>query len=158
LLRVLSCAAVQVELTRSAANLMPTDYTQVIGKRLQPSEALTKPLPVALAGRVILQTVSLHLPLLRNPNKLGFRTPVGFGKFGLTFRELKSQFSGFNVSVGLGWCAEDGIWDPYLRVDFDMEVTPNAQKFLLWWREILRDRFAQRSIYMAMSSPLKWIC
>jgi hypothetical protein len=98
-----------------------------------------------------------HLPLLHNPNKLGIRMPMGLSKFQQTFRELKSQFSGFNVSAGVGWSTEDRIWDPYLRVDFDAEVTRDLEEFFAWWQEILRVRFAQRSIFMALSSPVKWI-
>ncbi len=108
-------------------------------------------------ARVAHRTIAMHLPLLHNPNGLGIRMPIGFGKFRQTFRELKSQFCGFNVSLGFGWCTEDGIWDPFLRIDFDAEVTPDLEGFLTWWREVLRDRFRQRSFHMTLSGPLRWI-
>ena len=119
-------------------------------------EALRKPALVAPAP-VIRRTIVMHLPLLHNPNWFGVRIPMGLRKFRQTFRELKSQFSGFNVSALLGWCTEDGIWDPCLRVDFDIEVTPDLEGFLSWWRELLRDRFRQRAFHMSVSSPLSWV-
>ena len=84
---------------------------------------------------------------------------MGFREFRQTFQELKSQFSGFNVSALLGWCKEDGVWDPCLRVDFDAEMTLDLERFLSWWRELLGKRFRQRSvhIHMSESGPVSWI-
>ena len=119
--------------------------------------SLNEGLPVARA-RVTRRTVALQLPLFYNTNRLGIRMPVGFGKLRETFRELKCQFSsGFNVSARLGWCKEDGVWDLHLHIDLDTEMTPDLESFLIWWREVLRVRFDQRSIYMTLSSPISWI-
>jgi hypothetical protein len=120
------------------------------------AEALGDP-GVASPAPVMRQTIVMHLPLLHNPNRFGIRVPIGLGKFRQTFRELKSQFSGFNVSALLGWCREDGLWDPCLRVDFDAEMTPDLERFLSWWREFLGKRFHQRSFHMSKSSAVSWV-
>lgn len=120
------------------------------------TKSLAEVLPVTHRRRVKLQNITLHLPILHNRNKLGLRLPVSLGKFRQTFRELKAASTGFNVSACFGWCAEDGIWDPHIRVDFDADVTPDLEAFLLRWRESLRHRFVQRSIYMSASS-VEWV-
>lgn len=105
----------------------------------------------------VLTTIVMNLPLLHNPNRLGIRLPMSLRRFRQTFRELKSLVSGFNVSIFLGWCTEDGVWDPFLRVDFDVELTPDFERFLTWWKEVLRGRFRQRSFHMTKSSPVYWV-
>lgn len=112
---------------------------------------------VVVSRPIVRRTIIIQLPLLHNPNAFGFRIPVSFGKFRETFREMKDQFSGFNVSACLGWCTEDGIWDPHLRIDLDTEMTPHLETYLISWREVLRLRFDQRSIHMAKSGPIFWI-
>lgn len=104
-----------------------------------------------------LRTVTLMLPLFHNPDRLGVRLPVGFGKIRQTVRELKRQFSGFTLSIRLGWCTEDGVWDLHLCVEIDTEVTPDIELYLDWWKEVLRERFRQRSIYAKSSDPVRWI-
>jgi hypothetical protein len=126
----------------------------------RPEPRLTESLetlgPSALS-RGNLHTVTMHLPLLHNPNYLGIRMPVWFGKFWRTVGELKCQFSGFNVSACLGWCNGDGIWDPHLCIEFDVEITPEVECYLVWWRGVLKDRFKQRSFYMKSFGPVRWI-
>lgn len=133
----------------------PTHRVGVAANTPRPAESFDGALSVL--GDVNRKTITLHLPLLHNPGRLGIRLPIGPYKFLQTFRELKSQFSGFNVSPGLGWCTEDGVWDLYLRVNFDEEMTPELEQYLVLWREVLRIRFVQRSIHMTVSSPVKWI-
>jgi hypothetical protein len=50
-------------------------------------KALERPAPIVSA----LQTVTLHIPLLRNPNMFGIRIPVWIGKLVRTIRELQSR-------------------------------------------------------------------
>lgn len=104
-----------------------------------------------------LRTVTVLIPLIYNPNELGIRLPVGLGKIWRTIGEIKRDFSGFTPSLSLGWCKEDGIWDLHLRVEIDTEITPDAEVKLLCWKEALRDRFRQRSMYMRASAPISWL-
>jgi hypothetical protein len=83
--------------------------------------------------------------------------PVKLGAFRQTLRELKSTFSGFSVSLCIGWCTEDAIWDIHLCVESDLELTREMESYLICWQEILQDRFAQRSIHMSLSGPVTWI-
>jgi hypothetical protein len=116
-------------------------------------KAQVRPAPIVSA----LQTVTLHIPLLRNPNRFGIRIPVWIGKVVSTIRELQSRVSGFTLSVGLGWCAEDEIWDLHLCADFDVALTLEMESYLIWWQRVLQDRFGQRSIYLKSSSPVSWM-
>ena len=102
-------------------------------------------------------TITVQLPFLQNANRFGIRIPTKPSSFRETFRDLKANFSGFNASIVLGWCEEDGMWDPHLRIDFDAEITPPVAQYLLRWQDILCGRFRQRSIYMTCSSPVRWI-
>lgn len=104
-----------------------------------------------------LRTVTVLVPLIHNPNKFGIRMPVRFAQIWKTLRELQMRFSGMKLSFGLGWCAEDRIWDLHLGVEFDAEITPGVERYLIWWNGVLRDRFRQRSVYMKVSGPVKWI-
>jgi hypothetical protein len=104
-----------------------------------------------------LQTVTVHLPLIHNPNKLGLRMPIWFGKIWTTLHEMQARFSGLKLSLGLGWCAEDRTWDPHLCVDFDAQITSETEHYLTWWSGVLRDRFRQRAVYMKLSSPVRWM-
>jgi hypothetical protein len=103
------------------------------------------------------RTITVQLPLLQNANKFGIRIPTKPSSFRETFRELKAMFSGFNVSIVLGWCKEDGMWDPHLRIDLDAEITTIVAQHLLRWQEVLCRRFRQHSIHMTCSSPVRWI-
>jgi hypothetical protein len=103
-----------------------------------------------------LRTVTVLLPLIHNPNKVGIRLPVSLRKIWWTIREIKRDFSGFTPSLSLGWCKDDGIWDLHLRVEIDIEITPDAEVKLLCWKEVLRDRFRQRAMYMRASAPIRW--
>jgi len=93
-----------------------------------------------------LRTVTVLIPLIYNPNKLGIRLPVGFGKIWRTIGEIKRNFSGFIPSLSLGWCKEDGIWDLHLRVEIDTVITPDEEVELRRWKEVLRDRFRQSGL------------
>lgn len=106
---------------------------------------------------VNLRTVTMLVPLIHNPNKFGIRMPVWFGKIWKTLRELQARFSGMKLSLGLGWCIEDRIWDPHLCVDFDAEITPEIEDYLTQWNRVLQDRFRQRSFYMKMSGTVRWM-
>mgnify|MGYP001555965465 CR=1 FL=1 len=104
-----------------------------------------------------LRTVTWLLPLLHNPNRFGIRLPVGCGNVWRTICELKQRFPGFILSVRVGWCEEDRIWDLHLCVDTDVEYTPDVELNLALWKEALRERFRQRSIYMKVSDPVRLI-
>lgn len=104
-----------------------------------------------------LQTVTVHIPLINNPIWFGIRLPVSFLKIWRTIRELQAHSTGLKMSLGLGWCAEDNIWDPHLCIDFDVELSLDMQSFLSWWKVELKDRFVQRSIYLRSSSPVTWM-
>jgi hypothetical protein len=90
----------------------------------------------------------LHIPLLQNPNRFGIRLPVSSMKMWRTIGELKRDHSGFSLSLWLGWCREDEMWDPSIRIELDMEFSPQTELELVRRSDILRNRFAQRSIYM----------
>jgi hypothetical protein len=102
-------------------------------------------------------TITLHIPLIQNPNRYGIRMPMSFGKIRKTIQELQARFSGFTLSFRLGWCADDRIWDPHLCVNFDAELTLDVQCFIGRWKKMLEGRFSQRSIYMKLSSPIRWV-
>ena len=101
-----------------------------------------------------LQTVSIFVPLLHNPMIWGIRLPVGPLKISRTLREAKQRFSGFSLSLTLGWCKCDAVWDPLLRLDVDTAMTPAEREFLSSWKEILTRRFGQREIYTKIAA---WI-
>jgi hypothetical protein len=113
--------------------------------------------PHKLPTKQYLHTITLLIPLLQNSNKLGIRFPTSPRKIRQTLRELQAHFSGFTLSFGLGWCADDEMWDPHLCVDFDAESTLDLQRYIVWWKKLLEDRFHQRSIYMKLSSPISWV-
>src|SRR4029077_2349458 len=104
-----------------------------------------------------LQTVTLHIPLFHNPSRFGIRFPVRPGKILKVIHELQARFSGFTLSIGIGWCTEDGIWDLHLCAVFDVVLTLEIQSYLTWWQGTLQDRFKQRSIYLKLSSPVNWM-
>ena len=141
---------------RFAMTTARINYPDAFAERSKRFDSLTDVLLINRSRHARLQNVTVRLPLLHNPSLFGLRLPIGLGKFRQTFSELKAVSPGFNVSTCLGWCTEDGMWDPHLRVDFDVDLTPDLEAFLIWWREFLRRRFAQRSIYMA-TSPITWI-
>jgi hypothetical protein len=96
----------------------------------------------------LLRTVTIHLPLLYNPTRFGVRLPIGFWKLRRTLREMQARFSGFTLSLVLGWCREDGVWDPAFRIEFDAEYSSRLVTELDLWKQRLQSRFVQRSIYM----------
>lgn len=116
------------------------------------AEGLSRELPPANP-----RTVTLHLPLIHNPNKLGLKMPIWFGKMWKTLHEIQARFSGLTLSLGFGWCAEDRIWDLHLCVDFDAQITSEVEHYLTWWNGVLRDRFRQRAVYMKVSDPVRWM-
>jgi len=124
-----------------------------IGPR--PTGLLDDPSRALRSGQ--LQTVTVHVPLIHNPDKFGLRMPVSVGKIWQTLREIQTRFSGLKLSLGLGWCAEDQIWDPHLCVEFDARVDLDIERYLTSWNGILRDRFRQRSFYMKLSGPVRWL-
>src|SRR4051812_10011330 len=101
---------------------------------LDMSLATEDPVPVVTRGSGTLRTVTLLIPLFYNPNKLGLRMPVWIGKIRTTLHELQLQFSGMNLSLRLGWCSEDRLWDPHLCIDFDAELNSDAIQYLAWWK------------------------
>jgi hypothetical protein len=104
-----------------------------------------------------LQTITLHIPLFHNPSRFGVRLPVWPGKILNVIRELQARFSGFTLSLSVGWCTEDGVWDLHLCAVFDVVLTLEIQSYLGWWQGILQDRFKQRSIYLKSSGPVSWM-
>jgi hypothetical protein len=113
--------------------------------------------PLPQSQQAKLRTVTIHLPLIHNPNALGLRMPIWLGTAWKVVREIQSQFSGLRLSLGLGWCADQDIWDPHLCVDFDVLITSEVESFLFSWQKILQERFRQRSIYMKVSAPARWV-
>jgi hypothetical protein len=124
---------------------------------LEPQSARLPDEPSRELQSANLRTVTVHLPLIHNPNKLGLRMPIWFGKIWKTLHEIQARFSGLKVSLGLGWCAEDRTWDPHLCVDFDTQITSESERYLTWWNGVLRDRFRQRAVYMKLSGPVRWM-
>jgi hypothetical protein len=102
-------------------------------------------------------TITLHIPLIQNPNKYGIRMPMSLGKIRTTLRELQARFSGFTLSFRLGWCADDRMWDPHLCIDVDTQATVEVERDIQHFKNVLEHRFQQRSIYMKISSPIKWV-
>lgn len=115
------------------------------------------PPPLVSPAAPALQTVTLHIPLFYNQKRFGIRLPVSPRKILGVIRELQAHFSGFTLSLGLGWCAKDGVWDLQICADFDVALTLETQTYLIWWQGELRDRFKQRSIYLKSSSPVEWM-
>jgi len=104
-----------------------------------------------------LRTVSVLIPLIYNRGRLGIRLPVGLGKIWRTISEMRRDFSGFTLSLCVGWCKADETWDLHLRVEIDTEITSDSEIKLLTWKEILRVRFCQREMYMKASHPIRWL-
>jgi hypothetical protein len=106
---------------------------------------------------VNLRTVTVLFPLIHNPNKLGVRLPVSFGKIWKTLKEIQGRFSGLTLSMEIGWCVKDCTWDLHLRVDIDTEITTELEHYLTWWKGVLQDRFRQRAVYMKLSEQVRWM-
>src|SRR5260370_42109780 len=79
--------------------------------------------PRELRRPVNLRTLTVLVPLIHNPNKVGIRMPVWFGKIWKTLRELPAHSSGMKLSLSLRWCAQDRRCDIHLCLGFDAETT-----------------------------------
>lgn len=104
-----------------------------------------------------LRTVTILLPLIHNRNRFGLRLPVRFGKIIKTLKELQDCFSGFTISLALGWCAEGNTWDLHMRIELDARITPEAESYLTQWNGILANRFQQGVMFCRLSAPVRWM-
>lgn len=117
-----------------------------------PKEAFRKNPPVEC-----LRTVRVLIPLLQNPTLTGLRFPVSWSLIRKTVEEFKRRFSGLTILPALGWCREDGVWDPSICIETDVLFSLETDIDLSLWKETLEHRFIQRSIYMRVSDPIRWI-
>jgi hypothetical protein len=104
-----------------------------------------------------LHTVSVFIPLIQNPTVFGIRFPVRVGKIFLTLKEAQQHFSGFTLSLSLGWCREDAVWDPLMRLDIETQLNQEDLDFIAIWKETLRTRFEQRELYVKSQSYIRCI-
>jgi hypothetical protein len=104
-----------------------------------------------------LHTVSFFIPLFQNPTVFGIRVPVWVGKIFLTLKEAQQHFPGFTLSLSLGWCREDAVWDPLLRLDVETQLNQEDLDFIAIWKESLRTRFEQRELYVKSQSYIRCI-
>jgi hypothetical protein len=104
-----------------------------------------------------LHTVSVFIPLFQNPTLFGIRVPVRIGKILRTLKEAQHHFSGFTLSLNLGWCRDDAVWDPLLRLDVETELEQEDLNFIAIWKETLRTRFEQRELYVKSQSYIRCI-
>src|SRR5258708_5745751 len=102
-----------------------------------------------------LRTLTILIPVLSNPGRMGIRFVTNPAKLWRTLAELMKLLPGFTLFLGLGWCEEDQMWDIHICVTSD--VTDVMTYSLLEWRERIRIRFRQRSIYMRVSEPVRWL-
>src|SRR5258708_5118490 len=86
-----------------------------------------------------LQSVTMHIPLLHDPNPIGVRTPVRIGKLWRTLVELKREFSGFNLSLCL--CA----WDSVLRTHSGTRICVSSSTLKLRPCKVLSRLVERRS-------------
>jgi hypothetical protein len=83
--------------------------------------------------------------------------PIGLSKLRKTIKEAQALLSGFTVYLVLGWCREDGVWDPAIRIEVDTEYSGKLRLELELWKEELRARFAQRAMYVRVSDRIHWM-
>lgn len=108
-----------------------------------------------------MRTLTLLLPLYYNPGRNGFRTEVESWKLEKTESEIRKYFSGYSVSQTSGWYRDsttgEEFRDCHLRFDIDLPFPPSTEVFLRQWKRLLQERMMQKSIYMKLSDPIKWV-
>lgn len=108
-------------------------------------------------------TVLLRLPLFYNPDASGHREPVEEGKFLDTADEIARQFGGGTLFVfrhdpprGFWWDEGFVDRDVLALIEVDVPDTTNARVWLrVYAREILRERFRQKAIYLKFVGPVE---
>jgi len=108
-------------------------------------------------------TVLLRLPLFYNPDTSGHREPVEDVKFLETAEEVARQFGGGTLFVfrhdpprGFWWDEGFVDRDVLALVEVDVPDTTDAREWLrAYAREILRDRFRQKAIYLKFVGPVE---
>jgi len=108
-------------------------------------------------------TVLLRLPLFYNSDTSGHREPVEDVKFLETAEEVARQFGGGTLFVfrhdpprGFWWDEGFVDRDVLALVEVDVPDTTDAREWLrAYAREILRDRFRQKAIYLKFVGPVE---
>src|SRR5437867_3964372 len=108
-------------------------------------------------------TVLLRLPLFYNPDASGRREPVQKEKFLDTADEIARRFGGGTLFVfphdsprGFWW--DEGIvgTDVLALIEVDVPDTADAREWLRdYARNVLRQRFRQRAIYLKFVGPVE---
>lgn len=108
-------------------------------------------------------TVLLRLPLFYNPDASGHREPVEDDKFLDTADEIARQFGGGTLFVfrhdpprGFWW--DEGIVDQDVLALIEVDVpdtTESRERLRTYARDVLRERFRQRAIYLKFVGPVE---
>lgn len=101
--------------------------------------------------------VHLLIPLYYNPDKQGYRVPIEPERIHATKEEVTRRFGGFTsttlynegkwISKKTGKEQEDITKTFYI----DLEPSPENIKWLLEYKEKLKERFKQEEVYMTIS-------
>ena len=108
-------------------------------------------------------TVLLRLPLSYNPDASGHRAPVEDSKFLDTADEIARQFGGGTLFVfrhdpprGFWWDEDIVDRDVLALIEVDVPDTTESRQWLRTYaRDVLRERFRQRSIYLKCVGPVE---
>jgi hypothetical protein len=108
-------------------------------------------------------TVLLRLPLFYNEDAVGHRAPVGVSRFLETADELALRFGGgtlfmFRHDPPQGFWWDQGFVgrDVLALIEVDVSDTTESREWLrAYAREVLRERFQQKAIYLKFVGPIE---
>ncbi len=113
-------------------------------------------------------TVLIPLPVFHNPDEQGNREPIEDEHFVQTAEEITKMFpdGGGTLSIFRGGQVRGFWWDRGVvdkdvlaLLEVDLEDTPaNRERVTAYAKEILRERFRQKAIYVKWIGPIEtWI-
>jgi hypothetical protein len=114
-------------------------------------------------GRTGWVTVLLRLPVFYNPDAARHRAPVEDDKFLATADELARRFGGGTLFVfrhdpprGFWWDQGIVTRDVLALIEVDVSDTTESREWLrVYARDVLRERFRQRAIYLKFVGPVE---
>ena len=108
-----------------------------------------------------LRTLSVLIPRYYNADGQGVRNRVERSKLLDTMNEIKQYFSGYICTAVDGWQKDKlipgGCTDKHWSFEIDVVFSSTLAIFLQKWKQKLRRRFAQKEIFMRLSSRVTWL-